>query len=172
MLKIELRNLEKGDVLKDRTALPEELGIDRAPDAIRGPLELHCKVSLAGEYVLAEGWMRGTLRFTCDRCLKEFETPFRTCLEIQFKKGPGPTEDELSSESIPESDLIFFEGDSVDLGDEIRQMLELSEPMRSLCSEACRGLCGNCGADLNVEKCRCSGPPPDGRWSALKNWKP
>jgi uncharacterized protein len=172
MLRIELRDLEKGDVLIDRTAVPEELGIERAPTAILGPLELRCKVSLSGDYVLAEGFMRGDLRFRCDRCLKEFERPFRTCLEIQFKRGTDPASDEEESETMPESDLVYFEGDSVNLGDELRQMLELSVPMRSLCSDGCKGLCGGCGADLNREKCRCSGPPPDGRWDALKNWKP
>lgn len=172
MLKIELRDLEKGDVLIERTGLPDEIGIDRAPSAIRGPLELYCKVSLTGEYVLATGFVRGVLRYRCDRCLKDFEKPFRTCLEIQFKKGPAPDEDDESSSGIDENDLVYFEGDVVDLGDEIRQMLELSLPMRSLCSEGCLGICGGCGADLNVEKCRCSGPPPDPRWGKLKNWKP
>lgn len=172
MLKIELRNLAKADVSIDRTALPDELGIERAPSSIVGPLELHCKVSLTGEYVLAEGWMRGVLLYRCDRCLKDFEQPFRTCIEIQFKKGTRPGGDEDTSETLPESDLIYFEGDSVDVGDEIRQMLELSVPMRSFCSENCLGLCGTCGADLNVEKCSCGQQPPDGRWAALKNWKP
>jgi uncharacterized protein len=166
VLKIELRNLEKGDVLIDRIGLPDDIGIDRVPEAIRGPLELHCKVSKSGEYILAEGTLKGLLRFTCDRCLKSFENPFRTCLEIQFRQGPDPNAGEETSETLPESDLVFFEGDSVDLGDEIRQTLELSVPMRSLCSDACRGLCGGCGADLNVEKCRCSGPSadPQGRY--------
>jgi uncharacterized protein len=172
MLKIELRDLEKGDISIERTALPAELGIEQAPDSIIGPLELHCKISQAGEYILATGWMSGVLRYTCDRCLKDFERPFRTCIELQFRKGPQPREVEESSEAMPDNVVVYFEGDAVDVGDEIRQLLELSLPMRSLCTEGCRGLCGSCGADLNIEKCHCGDHPSDGRWAELKNWKP
>ena len=170
MLIVEMRTLEKGDVLIERSGPPGSLGIDHMPSAVTGSLELHCQVTLLDEYVLANGWAKGTLRLTCDRCLKDFARDFRTCLEIRFQKGPEPASEEPVVET--DAELAYFEGDQVDLGDEIRQMLELSVPMRSVCRADCKGLCGGCGVDLNLEGCRCSDPAPDSRWSALKGWKP
>jgi len=168
MIRIELRSLEKGEILLERSGIPEQVGLDGAPVALRGKLELHCSVALQEEYVLVSGWVKGTMALTCDRCLKFFERDFRTCIELQFKNGPVPGE----ADGGAADELLYFEGESVDLSDEIRQLLELSVPMRSLCVEDCRGFCGGCGANLNSEKCRCAGPPPDVRWGALKNWKP
>ena len=38
---------------------------------------------------------------------------------------------------------------------------------RYLCSEDCKGLCPQCGADLNVEECGCNNENIDPRWSTL-----
>jgi uncharacterized protein len=170
VLQIELRDLEKGDVHIDRVGPLDALGIRPAPESVKGPVELHCTVTLQAEYVLAHGWIAGLLNLPCDRCLKDFEQPFRTCVELQFRKSSG--QEAASQASLDNPDILFFDGETVELGDEIRQLLELSVPMRSICSEKCRGLCGGCGADLNLEKCRCAEPPPDPRWNALKSWKP
>ena len=41
-------------------------------------------------------------------------------------------------------------------GDDIREDIVINFPTRLLCSEACKGLCPSCGADLNNNSCDCS----------------
>jgi len=32
----------------------------------------------------------------------------------------------------------------------------LNFPMRIICKDDCKGMCPDCGADLNLERCRCT----------------
>ncbi|TLY38179.1 MAG: DUF177 domain-containing protein [Nitrospirae bacterium] len=50
--------------------------------------------------------------------------------------------------------------------DLVRQEALLAMPLTPQCREDCRGLCPQCGQDLNAESCAC-GPPPDPRLSVL-----
>ena len=55
----------------------------------------------------------------------------------------------------------------LDLSDVLRQYLLTSEPLKMLCRDDCQGLCPECGADLNMEKCNCTSTPVDPRWGTL-----
>jgi uncharacterized protein len=82
-------------------------------------------------------------------------------------------EEQENDEVFPEGEfeIVYFEGDLLDVADQVRQTVLLSVPMRALCKEDCRGLCGICGCDLNLSSCGCSEPPPDPRWDALRKLK-
>jgi uncharacterized protein len=43
----------------------------------------------------------------------------------------------------------------IDLTDDIREEVILDLPIKLLCQENCKGLCPNCGANRNKEKCQC-----------------
>ena len=44
---------------------------------------------------------------------------------------------------------------------------QLNIPMKPLCRPDCKGLCAQCGADLNLGACACTPPKSDPRWAAL-----
>jgi uncharacterized protein len=106
---------------------------------------------LQGNALLVTGRLQtvGTLR--CGRCLRDFEKPLAVA-EFVFHQ-------ELSGE------------DFVDLTPQIREDMILELPQRALCSEACKGLCPVCGADLNQRSCRCAVRRRDDRWAALNQLK-
>ena len=60
-----------------------------------------------------------------------------------------------------------------DISDEVRTEITLALPMNLLCREDCRGLCPECGADLNREKCSCrpKSSRGSGVWDALDGLK-
>jgi uncharacterized protein len=64
--------------------------------------------------------------------------------------------------------VVFHDGHHLDLTGELRQAVLIDIPIRSLCSETCRGLCPTCGADREVEPCGCADDPVDPRWEALR----
>ena len=67
--------------------------------------------------------------------------------------------------------LIHFQGDEINLKNEIQEQVVLAFPLRVLCKPTCRGLCPQCGVDLNTEDCNCDSSPPAGKFAALKNLK-
>jgi uncharacterized protein len=172
MLKVELRALEREDIALDVTGTAKVLGIDLTPDLSVHPLEIHCDLSKNLDLILAKGWVAGKMSLPCARCLKSFERPYKSFFEIHYRKKPEAMAEETDLEfSADEVETVYFDGETLDIGEQVRQTILLSVPMRVLCREDCRGLCGGCGVDLNVETCRCGEPPSDSRWEALKKVK-
>jgi uncharacterized protein len=84
-------------------------------------------------------------------------------------EDPDAEEIELTADDLG---LISFEGDEIDLVDGIQEQVIMALPFKPLCREGCRGLCPQCGADLNLGDCACSEPPVlEGKFSILKNFK-
>jgi len=59
----------------------------------------------------------------------------------------------------------------IDLTPDLREAILLAFPTLFVCSEACRGLCARCGANLNSQACACGAPPPASPWAGLDQWK-
>ncbi len=123
----------------------------------KAPLLVSGRVrNMAGALVL-EGEAKTTLSLSCDRCRKEFEREKGVILHSLLAK-------ELSGEDAEE--IILLDGNELDLGDLAYTAFVLDMDMKNLCSEDCKGLCSGCGADLNLDDCRCK-PEMDPRWAAL-----
>jgi uncharacterized protein len=67
--------------------------------------------------------------------------------------------------------LELFDGEIIDLQDEIQQQIVLALPPRPLCSEKCKGLCSVCGANLNIETCRCTDNNISMHFAPLRDFK-
>jgi DUF177 domain-containing protein len=132
-----------------------------------GPLNGHVRMRRTNQGLLVDGWVELTLELSCNRCLKEFEMPMHVNLEEQFY----PTVDVVSGLPLaPFDEDEIFPIDAhyhVDLTEAIRQNVLLLLPMAAVCQEECKGLCSQCGRDLNLGPCECE-PEVDGRLSVLK----
>jgi len=88
----------------------------------------------------------------CDRCLKEFKRNlnFEFTFVAKINKGGEYNESD--------DNIIFFgKTDSeLDIKNIIFQELSVNLPMKSICSERCKGLCLNCGCNLNEKMCNCT----------------
>jgi uncharacterized protein len=71
---------------------------------------------------------------------------------------------------IVEDDLstAYYREGSLDIGELLREQFQLALPMKPLCSEACRGLCPECGANLNRTDCGHAPKWEDPRLAPLK----
>lgn len=96
---------------------------------------------------------------TCSRCLEEFEKDLH--LEI----------DETISGNIEENEeLVPLTEDGVlDLRDVVNNSIFESMPIKILCKEDCKGLCQNCGMNLNLAQCDCVIEEEKTGFSALKD---
>jgi len=68
-----------------------------------------------------------------------------------------------------EAEDYHYQDDVVVLDDLVRQEVILAVPFSPQCRVDCRGLCPQCGQDLNVGTCACA-PPPDTRWAVLREY--
>ncbi len=109
--------------------------------------------------ILLRGKLDARFRVPCARCLSDAEVDAGGELVLTFvQRGheygaelglDGSDEGlELTAEALDE---LSYEGSKLDLAPMVREQLLLAIPMKALCErgEACRGLCGRCGKDLN-----------------------
>jgi uncharacterized protein len=132
-----------------------------------GPLNGHVRMRRTNQGLLVDGWVDLTLELSCNRCLKEFEQP----MHIKFEEQFYPTVDVVSGLPLaPFDENEIFPIDAhhqVDLTEAIRQNLLLELPMVVVCKQDCKGLCPQCGQDLNLGS-HSHEPEVDTRLSVLK----
>ncbi len=107
----------------------------------------------------------------CCRCLEMIEEPLETDFRLLVQRKQA-SEEELEAMAEEEEVMILDPGTkSLDLKEEIREALFLALPLRVYCKPDCKGLCAQCGANLNKSECDCTEKPDDSRWAALKELK-
>jgi uncharacterized protein len=118
---------------------------------------VNAQISAAWEYdhVRAAGSVTSAARLTCSRCLAEFELPISSDFTIFYTESTGEDLEEEVELSDVELISATYKGEEIDLDPEIAEQVMLEIPFKPLCSESCKGLCTQCGADLNAGECGC-----------------
>lgn len=115
---------------------------------------------------LIEGDARATVAQECARCLTPVELPVRTRFAEQYYATMSV--DTGSPMPAPPLDAKTIGQDfRIDLTPLIREEVILATPPAPLCRPDCKGLCAECGKDLN-ESPHDHERDPDDRWSALR----
>lgn len=109
-----------------------------------------------GRYFVVAGTIHTKGIYACSRCLTSVSVDRDETLSEKYGEG----------ESLPD-DVLPYNGDYIDITDSVREILILSEPMQVLCRPDCKGLCPNCGANLNDGPCSCPTDHIDPRMAVL-----
>lgn len=141
--------------------------------SIAGRIQGDITVTREYENIRVTGRVTVPLALSCSRCLADFTSFVDTSFTIFYRKEAAiasSTEDELE---LGEMDLLSsaYSGDEIDLTHEIEEQVAMEIPLKPLCSEACKGLCHECGIDLNTSSCSCSKEPVNLTFNALKDFK-
>lgn len=112
------------------------------------PVSLSGTYMLADETVIVRGIARAVIQSPCARCLKPTDTEVEAELEEAFIRDMGEPQ-------ALDEDQYMYSGHVLELDEAVRTALLLEMPSRILCKEDCRGLCDQCGADLNTNECSC-----------------
>ena len=118
--------------------------------------------------ILVRGRVSTEVETTCSRCLHPISCPVTFEIEEEF----FPVIDivtgvALASPEDPEA-FTIDEGHILDLHEAVRQYALVTLPIKRLCQPGCRGLCPDCGHNLNQGACSCSEPAYDPRWAKLE----
>lgn len=161
----------KGLPMRDALGAPE--GDPEAGEGV-GDLDLYAD----GTHVFAAGTFKGHLTVACSRCVGPVKLELDEKLRVTFMPpGEMPQEDEGAAAGeegaevqAEDLDLFAYDGEKIDLEPLFREQFVLAVPFAPLCAEDCKGLCPQCGIDLNTGTCRCE-KPIDPRLAALKGLK-
>lgn len=134
-----------------------------------GNAQVRLEYYRAGEEVFLQGHIEGKVVGHCARCLETY--PFDLMTDFSLVLLPRedlPPRMELTQEDL---DIAYYQGEEIDLSPIVEEHIILALPTRPLCSEECRGLCADCGANKNVQHCDCEANRTDPRWAALRTIK-
>jgi uncharacterized protein len=109
--------------------------------------------------LVVQGEFSGETTLECVRCLKEFR---------QTLHGEWTELYAFTKKSVSESGLLMPEDGHIDFAPVLREYALLEVPIKALCKPDCKGLCIECGQDLNVKDCGHSQQADDSPFSVLK----
>lgn len=96
---------------------------------------------------------------TCDRCMCDIRREQTLVMKHMLVVSLNHEENDS---------FVLLENYQLPLDDLVEEDLILDQPSKVLCSEECRGLCPQCGQDLNVASCDCRRETVDPRLAALQ----
>ena len=155
----------------EKTYAPEVFAGD--PDSFRvvEPVSLGFDIFKDKAHFRLVGSLATTLELPCGRCLEPFTLPVDASFDLRYQPHAANTGE--GEREIEEDDLstAFYENETIDLGQLMREQFYLALPMKPLCREDCLGLCTLCGTNLNRETCSCTRDWEDPRLAVLKTLK-
>jgi len=153
---------------------PEGLDIDQALDSLSLHLEGETEFRLGGARfagkvdvvdgttVHVRGQLSGNVSTDCGRCLEAYELPVGQELDLFFlPRAQGRPQEQEEDVELSDRDVVvgYYDGETLDLGEVIREQIILDMPLKRLCREGCLGRCPTCGQNRNQLPCAC--PPAE-----------
>jgi len=154
-----------------RTFQPHEVGDEGETYRIAAPVEVAFDIHKDKEKFRLAGRVKTDLELPCSRCLEPFRFPVDAPFDVRFL--PASELNAGEEREVAEEDLetSFYTDDQIDLNQLLREQFYLALPMKPLCTEGCRGLCPQCGTNLNSGSCDCAPAWEDPRLAPLKALK-
>jgi uncharacterized protein len=103
-----------------------------------------------------DGMVETAIRFRCSKCTKEFSRSLSASFDLSYMPQPKWTNETAEIElRYEEMEIEYYNGLAFDVNLMVLEQIELAMPMKFVCREDCKGLCYQCGADLNEGACLC-----------------
>ncbi len=142
------------------------------------PTRIRFEVQKRGTNLLVDGELSLDYQFDCGRCAESFGRHAIVPIQIVFMFGvEEPSADDEGEDydvsgleaanaasAVEGREVVFYQGQHIDLEAPISEQIVLALPEWPICREDCRGLCVDCGQNLNLiteATCPCGGPKPE-----------
>lgn len=129
--------------------LPEDIDYFQREITVDEPLDVRIDVYADEDEFVFTGKLKGDYQLACTRCLDQFNYSFEIDMEFLIEKSEI---DDLAH---------------VDLNDKLKENLILTIPSKAVCSPDCKGICSQCGQNLNIDTCDCEKDDIDPRLEKL-----
>ncbi len=150
---------------------PGELDLGNPAELWEGPVSVSATMHLgrSGRGVVIGGTFEGSVLLICSRCLERFGFRAADRFDLYCEVGsPAPADGDQRELDDDELDVTYLEEGRINTDHLLRENILLSLPVQPLCREDCRGLCPQCGANLNHGSCGCQAPAGDPRLQVLR----
>jgi DUF177 domain-containing protein len=160
-MKVNIQKLSEGIHEVSEEIETEDLGLSQIFNT-SGNLVLKAFVDKFEDSFRIKLNVKSTLIEQCDKCLEEFKTEIDESGEQIYQVGEGEYEDD---------DIEVLPGNTkeIDLSKLINEVFLINRPIQKTCKEDCRGLCPDCGKNLNQATCNCKSERIDPRLEKLKS---
>jgi len=151
----------------------DQLEIDQAGLSVNNDITINGSLTRIDEDVYLKGEVMTSVVASCSRCLDTLSYSIDSGLKSHFV----PSDDRFTSVRDVELhasdiDAEVYENQQIDLTQSVRDSILLAVPVISLCNEDCKGICSQCGKNLNQGFCKCKNEPfADSRLESLKIFK-
>jgi uncharacterized protein len=135
MIRISVRDIPASGLDIDQSIPKEDIGLSSQEADIRSLLNVKAHLEKTNNFIIANTCIQAQFGHTCVRCLEKLYSTQERSYKFDFEINP--------------------EIEFIDLGEEIRQEIIMSNPVRVLCGKDCKGICPKCGVNLNIEQCQC-----------------
>ncbi len=160
------------------------------------PTQVEFNLRNVDDVIVVSGDINTTVQLLCSRCASPFFFPVRehfTALYCKDKEMAGISylDKNLNprgqnkgharhahdfnasegTESSADLEITYIAEEYLDLPVVLTEQVQLRIPFQPLCKEECKGICANCGADLNVGRCACAKITGKNPFAVLKNVK-
>lgn len=169
---LELRNLEFDETFKPgEIELGEDLQLTQ-PLTAKGRAELIRENRGAREVVediRLVGNFAAELKSRCARCLEPVESSVAESFDLIYRPQGIDAVAAEASINRAETEIGYYQNGGVLLEDVLKEQVLLALPVKLICSAQCKGLCPQCGTNLNAGSCNCVSGISDPRWLALED---
>jgi uncharacterized protein len=151
-------------LLKAPIGAQMDFAVEQLQCSLKGDLTVsfvrgRVRLTQTGRRIMARGNLETEITAECVRCLEPLKLP----LHIHF-------EELLTFFPANPSDKTYHIGEDgyLNLEPILLEQVLLATPIQTLCRPDCRGLCSQCGQNLNEGTCHCSENADDPRLATLK----
>jgi len=134
-MKIHIRQIKTEGLQLEELLSAEWTGLTRK-DSIRfiKPVAFKAHITRAGDEMFADITANSRYESFCYRCVSDIKNDWTANFTLTFD--------------------IDKQVEFIDISEDVRQEMILNLPTRVLCRDDCKGLCIECGADLNIKECQ------------------
>ena len=159
-MKIQISHLKEGLHTIELSETPEKLDLDDTE--FKNKISVSLEVDKQRDTLYIKQYIKTTGEFVCDRCAESYSGEIESVDRIVY----------TSDRELIEYDdtLRYLTADQreIDISEDVREAALLAIPVKKLCDNNCKGICPQCGRNLNIARCNCTQSKSDPRWDALK----
>ena len=173
---LELRKIEFAETFAPGQIELSEALEQKSPLSSQGHAEL-LQEHHGGKQVVKDirviGEFATRVELKCARCLEAVELELANKFDLLYRPLKVQVQGGSDEVEISEADteIGFYQGEGLALEDVLKEQVLLVVPPKVLCVEACKGICPQCGQNLNTGSCACKEHRTDPRWEALAEIK-
>lgn len=134
-MKIPISKISRDGLSLDFEYTPGSLGVNSRDIIFEKNLHLYVYCTKISNALTVEIELSGEYKLICARCLDEKKVVLSHKNKLYF--------------SLDDKQVFL------DITEDIREEVMLNLPVKPLCKDDCKGICVNCGKNLNHEKCIC-----------------